>query len=169
MAGSIGRLCLAIFADGTADEIYPLADDLGVAMQLTNILRDIVEDRELGRMYLPAEDRRRFGCLDLANADEHAVVELIRFEAERADEWFDRGLRMVDHAGRPQRLVRAGDDRDLPADPRSHPRGPGASAARADLALAAREVVGRGAQPRGAGGLEHRRRAVSRPAVAAWS
>ena len=67
MAGSIGRLCVAIFADGAADEIYPLADDLGVAMQLTNILRDVVEDRELGRIYLPAEDLRRFGCLDLAD------------------------------------------------------------------------------------------------------
>ena len=63
VAGSVGRLCLAIFSDGRADERRTRsADDLGVAMQLTNILRDIVEDRGLGRMYLPAEDRRRFGC-----------------------------------------------------------------------------------------------------------
>ena len=41
-----------------------------MAMQLTNILRDIVEDRELGRIYLPAEDLRRFGCSTCAGADE---------------------------------------------------------------------------------------------------
>ena len=40
-----------------------LADDLGVAMQLTNILRDVREDAENGRVYLPAEDLRRFGVL----------------------------------------------------------------------------------------------------------
>ena len=86
VAGSVGRLCLAIFSDGAAsDEVYRLADDLGVAMQLTNILRDIVEDRELGRTYIPAEDRERFGCLDLAAAAEAEVTELIRFEAERAE------------------------------------------------------------------------------------
>lgn len=63
VAGTVGRLCVAIFTDGTADaESHRLADDLGVAMQLTNILRDVVEDRRLGRTYLPAEDLRRFGC-----------------------------------------------------------------------------------------------------------
>jgi 15-cis-phytoene synthase len=92
VAGSVGRLCVAIFTDGHADGVYELADDLGVAMQLTNILRDIVEDQELGRTYLPAEDLRRFGCPDLATAGESEVAELIRFEAARAAEWFDRGL-----------------------------------------------------------------------------
>jgi phytoene synthase len=66
-----------------------LADDLGVAMQLTNILRDVREDRERGRSYLPAEDLRRFGCGELPDA------ELIRFEAARAVEWFDRGLELT--------------------------------------------------------------------------
>jgi phytoene synthase len=97
VAGSVGRVCLAIFSDGTAsDEAYRLADDLGVAMQLTNILRDIVEDRERGRTYIPAEDRERFGCLDITTADESEVTALIRFEAERAVEWFDRGMRLVE-------------------------------------------------------------------------
>jgi phytoene synthase len=96
VAGSIGRLCLAIFGVGDRDAATPLADDLGVAMQLTNILRDVREDGALGRVYLPADDLRRFGIADPATAPESALAELIRFEAARNREWFDRGLRLVD-------------------------------------------------------------------------
>jgi 15-cis-phytoene synthase len=92
VAGSIGRLCLAIFTDGNGNGHAGLADDLGVAMQLTNILRDVREDYENGRVYLPAEDLRRFGCSD----PREISAELIRFEAFRAREWFDRGLGLVD-------------------------------------------------------------------------
>jgi phytoene synthase len=92
VAGSIGRLCLAIFSDGHVEGGSGLADDLGVAMQLTNILRDIGEDQARGRVYIPAEDLRRFGCLGVDNVS----TDLIRFEARRAQEWFDRGLRLVD-------------------------------------------------------------------------
>jgi phytoene synthase len=99
VAGSVGRLCLAIFAGGVSrngNGAARLADDLGVAMQLTNILRDVREDRERGRVYLPGEDLRRFGCADVpAVADERSTA-LIRHEATRAAEWFDRGLRLVD-------------------------------------------------------------------------
>jgi phytoene synthase len=97
VAGSIGRLCLAIFSEGTATaDATQLADDLGVAMQLTNILRDIREDHECGRVYLPAEDLRRFGCEELPAVDPDRARDLIRFEAGRAREWFDRGLELVD-------------------------------------------------------------------------
>lgn len=97
VAGSVGRLCLAIFSDGGAGEdAHRLADDLGVAMQITNILRDVLEDRDRGRVYIPAEDRERFGCPDIAAADERDVTALIRFEAQRADEWFERGMRLVE-------------------------------------------------------------------------
>lgn len=101
VAGSVGRLCLAIFSDGTAGaEAHALADDLGVAMQLTNILRDIVEDAQRGRTYIPLEDRERFGCVDLvsgqAGAASPEVEELVRFEARRAAEWFDRGMGLVE-------------------------------------------------------------------------
>jgi phytoene synthase len=99
VAGSIGRLCLAIFAagaagngDGNGNGHATLADDLGVAMQLTNILRDVREDYEHGRVYLPAEDLRRFGCA----AAPELTPDLIRFEALRAREWFDRGLGLVE-------------------------------------------------------------------------
>jgi 15-cis-phytoene synthase len=97
VAGSIGRLCLAIFSGGTPTaDATQLADDLGVAMQLTNILRDIREDHECGRVYLPAEDLRRFGCEELPAVDPDRARDLIRFEAARAREWFDRGLELVD-------------------------------------------------------------------------
>jgi phytoene synthase len=99
VAGSIGRLCLAIFhggGEGVSAVADGLADDLGVAMQLTNILRDVREDRQRGRVYLPAEDLRRFGCEDLEAAAPDAMADLIRFEAARAEEWFDRGLRLTE-------------------------------------------------------------------------
>jgi phytoene synthase len=99
VAGSVGRLCLAIFADGGAARLNGasgLADDLGVAMQLTNILRDVREDRERGRVYLPAEDLRRFGCGQDPFSGPEPSEELIRYEAARAGEWFERGLRLVD-------------------------------------------------------------------------
>src|SRR5581483_4332028 len=92
VAGSIGRLCLAIFTGGEVNGHATLADDLGVAMQLTNILRDVREDYERGRIYLPAEDLRRFECSNFPELS----PELIRFEAQRASEWFERGLLLVD-------------------------------------------------------------------------
>jgi phytoene synthase len=98
VAGSIGRLCLAIFADGEAGDngAATLADDLGVAMQLTNILRDVREDRARGRVYLPAEDLHRFHCDDLEAFPDRRAAGLIRFEAVRARGWFDRGLGLVE-------------------------------------------------------------------------
>lgn len=99
VAGSVGRLCLAIFAEGHAangNGAAALADDLGVAMQLTNILRDIREDHERGRVYLPGEDLRRFDCAELPAVDPSRAADLIRYEAGRAREWFDRGLKLVD-------------------------------------------------------------------------
>jgi 15-cis-phytoene synthase len=96
VAGSIGRLCLAIFTEGQANGAAPLADELGVAMQLTNILRDIREDYLRGRVYLPAEDLRRFGCEDPTALGEGDAAALIRFEADRARQWFDSGLRLLE-------------------------------------------------------------------------
>lgn len=99
VAGGVGRLCLAIFngdaPSGSGNGASQLADDLGVAMQLTNILRDVREDLDRGRTYLPTEDLRRFGAEDLHDLSEAQAVALIRFEADRAAEWFDRGLALV--------------------------------------------------------------------------
>jgi phytoene synthase len=109
VAGSIGRLCLAIFGSRDRQRAETLADDLGVAMQLTNILRDIREDALNGRVYLPAEDLRHFGwptsgagapailaeAAAVNGSVPGAVVELVRFEAVRGREWFDRGMQLV--------------------------------------------------------------------------
>jgi phytoene synthase len=109
VAGAVGRVCLAIFGlreDASIDavEAGSLADDLGVALQLTNILRDVREDAENGRVYLPGEDLRRFGvAISLRSAEGPAtdpeqlerLSALVRFESERAREWFERGLALA--------------------------------------------------------------------------
>jgi phytoene synthase len=96
VAGSIGRLCLAIFGSSDPAAASEPAEELGVAMQLTNILRDVQEDLEVGRVYLPAEDLRRFGCDDgLTAASPQAVEGLLRFEVGRARQAFERGLRVL--------------------------------------------------------------------------
>lgn len=94
VAGSIGRLSLAIFGTGDRGTAEPLADDLGVAMQLTNILRDVREDLDRDRVYLPREDLSRFGCSILAPGS--AFAALVDFEVARTREWFDRGLGLLD-------------------------------------------------------------------------
>ncbi len=101
VAGSIGRLSVGVYAPSQLEAARPLADDLGVALQLTNVVRDICEDRVTGRIYLPAEDLRRFGCrLDLDAQQRIAdppdrFAELIRFQAGRAQLWYDRGLTLL--------------------------------------------------------------------------
>ena len=118
VAGAIGRVCLAIFGlrDGLEVDLeraQVLADDLGVALQLTNILRDVREDAENGRVYLPAEDLRRFGLIGEASTEPAAELlaaiersgaggedaerlgEMVRFEAARAREWFARGAELT--------------------------------------------------------------------------
>jgi phytoene synthase len=73
-----------------------MADDLGVAMQLTNILRDVREDSEQGRVYLPREDLARFDCpADPRAGRPDAVEGLIRFQAARDREWFERGMQLL--------------------------------------------------------------------------
>jgi 15-cis-phytoene synthase len=97
VAGTIGRLCLAIFGSSDPARAAALADDLGVAMQLTNILRDICEDASNGRLYIPRED------LDLYRLSADGRFEgvdgqldaLMRFQARRAGEWFERGLALI--------------------------------------------------------------------------
>ncbi len=98
VAGSIGRLSLAIFGTERPELTTPLADDLGVALQLTNILRDVVEDRDqLGRVYLPADDLARFGCAPDASGPADRLAALVTFEAERARGWYEGGLGLLPH------------------------------------------------------------------------
>jgi phytoene synthase len=101
VAGSIGRLSLGVFGSNDPDRACALADALGIALQLTNITRDIAEDLGNGRVYLPAEDLERFGCtLTPAGPGGQAVLkgdldELIKFEAKRAKSWYSTGLKLI--------------------------------------------------------------------------
>jgi phytoene synthase len=105
VAGSIGRLSLGVFdprlGAREADRAVRRADALGVALQLTNILRDLREDLHAGRVYLPAEDLTRFGCTVRALADGRldpqggALASVIRFEAARAADWYERGMQLL--------------------------------------------------------------------------
>jgi phytoene synthase len=96
VAGSIGRLSLGVYGTGDPERARPLADDLGVALQITNILRDVIEDRDqMGRVYLPDEDRERFGVPADLQGDVDAVTALISFEAARAEDWYRRGLALL--------------------------------------------------------------------------
>src|SRR5436190_2142931 len=93
VAGAIGRLSLGVFETAEREAAAIYADDLGVAFQLRNILRDIREDLARGRIYIPTEDLERFRC-DLG-APDAGVADLICFEADRARAWFDAGLRLL--------------------------------------------------------------------------
>jgi phytoene synthase len=95
VAGSIGRLALGVFLTTDRARAAVLAEDLGVALQLTNILRDLREDLRAGRVYLPEEDRRRFGC-DVDGGTMTGPVELlVAFEAQRALDRLEHGLTLV--------------------------------------------------------------------------
>ena len=95
VAGSVGRLSLGVFGCSQPAAGPALADDLGVALQLTNILRDIVEDQGMGRVYLPADDIGRFGCNDDLRGPESAVRALIEHYVGVADSFYQRGLRLL--------------------------------------------------------------------------
>jgi phytoene synthase len=96
VAGSIGRLSLGVFGTDRPAIAAPLADRLGIALQVTNILRDIVEDREqMGRVYLPAQDLARFGCRPDASGPAEAMADLVRYEAQLAKGLYEEGLELL--------------------------------------------------------------------------
>jgi phytoene synthase len=101
VAGAVGRLCLGVFGHHPDPDAESYADALGVALQQTNILRDIREDLLNGRVYLPKEDLDRFGVtlevdLDGTLSDPHGrLADLICHAAERNAAWYDRGRRLL--------------------------------------------------------------------------
>ena len=82
-ADPCGRLVLGVLRKLDDEEIVAASDDVCTGLQLVNFLQDVPRDLELGRIYLPAEDRRSFGepALDRPSAE---LTALLRFEAERA-------------------------------------------------------------------------------------
>jgi phytoene synthase len=95
VAGSVGRLSLAVFSPAPSDRANELADALGVALQLTNILRDVIEDRGAGRVYLPAEDAKLVDCAPDLLGPPQDVARLVAFECRRAEDWFTEGLQLL--------------------------------------------------------------------------
>ena len=104
VAGSVGRLSLGVFGAKPASAAQPpprpleeLADDLGVGLQLTNMLRDVLEDCSMGRVYLPESERERFGIEPGGWEPADNAAEMLQFVAGQAVAWFERGLVLLDH------------------------------------------------------------------------
>ncbi len=93
VASVVGLTTIHIFGFDSP-EALPLAEKCGIAFQLTNILRDVREDAENGRVYIPGEDLRGFDT-DLSTHDER-FVSLMRFEAQRAREYYDTSRSLID-------------------------------------------------------------------------
>lgn len=95
VAGSIGRLALGVFECSDRARGTGLADDLGVALQIGNTLRDVREDAANGRVYLPREDLERFGCTAAGSSFEGPIELVIAFGAQRGLVWLERGIELV--------------------------------------------------------------------------
>ena len=102
VAGVVGLLAARIFG-ATQPATLDYAAKLGLAFQLTNILRDVGEDARKGRIYLPVEDLQRFGVAQhevLACRPSERFVELMRFEARRAREIYRDAFAQLPEADR---------------------------------------------------------------------
>jgi phytoene synthase len=98
VASCVGLVVMPIFGYSDKAALGP-AEACGIAFQLTNILRDVKEDAERGRIYLPAEDMRRFGVQELdimENRYTPQFVELMRFEAQRARGYYAKARPLLE-------------------------------------------------------------------------
>jgi squalene synthase HpnC/squalene synthase HpnD len=97
VAGTVGLTCTHVF--GFRDSrALDLAEKLGLAFQLTNIIRDVHEDYKLGRIYLPQEDMARYGISSADFGLPKATLgmrELLRFEAQRAWQYYEEGAELL--------------------------------------------------------------------------
>jgi len=96
VAGTVGLTCTHVFGFHDARAL-DLAEKLGLAFQLTNIIRDVHEDHKFGRVYLPEEDLQRYGVSPEDFGRTEATLgmrELLRFEAERAWQCYEEGAEL---------------------------------------------------------------------------
>jgi phytoene synthase len=108
VAGVVGLLSATIFGYREAQTLH-YAHDLGIAFQLTNIIRDVGEDARRDRIYLPQEDLARYGVSDadiMAGRGSAAMRELMRFQVARARSFYSQALGQLPSADR--RAQRAG-------------------------------------------------------------
>ncbi|HXV32815.1 MAG TPA: phytoene/squalene synthase family protein [Gaiellaceae bacterium] len=98
VAGAVGLACLAVYGPSDPEAAAPRAETLGVALQQINIMRDVAEDWQLGRVYLPQDELERFGVVeaDLAagrvSPEWHALME---HQAARAEMLLRDGLGLL--------------------------------------------------------------------------
>ena len=102
VAGAVGLLSATIF--GVSDpRTLNYAHDLGIALQLTNIIRDVGEDARRGRIYLPIDELQRFGVPEadiLAARTSNNFRKLMAFQAKRADTYYEQALTKLPAADR---------------------------------------------------------------------
>jgi phytoene synthase len=94
VAGAVGVCCVAVYGSDDVER----AETLGIALQLINIIRDVREDWELGRVYLPQDELSSFGVSeeDIAAANtSRAWHSLMSFQAERARAYLEDGLGLL--------------------------------------------------------------------------
>jgi phytoene synthase len=94
VAGAVGLACVPVY--GSDDTEHAMT--LGIALQLINIIRDVDEDRQLGRVYLPQDELAAFDVEELAPSSEFR--EVMAFQAERARTYLAEGLRLLDSLDR---------------------------------------------------------------------
>lgn len=102
-ASTVGLICAEVFGY-TNEETRQYAINLGIALQLTNILRDIKSDGKRGRIYLPQEDLRKFGYSEdelLQNVYDHRFVDLMKFECDRTHEYFRKAKAFLAEEDKP--------------------------------------------------------------------
>ena len=102
-ADPVGRLVLGVLRRADDPELVAASDDVCTGLQLVNFLQDVPRDLALGRIYLPAEDRRRFGVTKL-DAPTDSLRLLLGFESDRAKRLLAAGekleLRLGGRVGR---------------------------------------------------------------------
>jgi phytoene synthase len=92
VASTVGLMSLGIFGPRN-ERTKEYAVNLGIALQLTNIIRDIGIDAKYGRVYLPQEDLRRFGYTEaelISSRNSSQFKKLMEFETQRAEEYFQK-------------------------------------------------------------------------------
>ena len=100
VASVVGLVCISVWGHDDHPDVAKLAEYRGVALQLTNILRDVVEDSQVGRVYLPREDLERFGY-DPANLPRGRGGEgfepLMRHYIDRARDYYEQSATLEQH------------------------------------------------------------------------
>jgi phytoene synthase len=99
VASVVGFVCIYVWGFDTSDaNVLKYAESCGLALQLTNILRDVREDIERDRVYLPQEDLRRFGVTEemlTAGIRNSNFTALMTFETDRAEELYRQAWKLV--------------------------------------------------------------------------